>query len=249
VHCQTSLNTHTDPQRVFPALSNPPDAEAAAIGELYRQGKTSLVDSIKRFVEAGQKLIAKKAALKHEHGHGSWLAWLRDNAEALGFESRMTASRLMRLASNVTPALHIDEVGAYTGVLEQHRLAPGEVGHVLTISPTRDQANIVKDYCAEFIARSPVLASELDGEPTANEIRLRRHDVAIATHPCSFRSVRGSILDEVAFFRDESSAVPDVEIYRGDAPTGQGRHAGRHQHGLQALRVVVPKGSRLLRRR
>ena len=35
----------------------------------------------------------------------------------------------------------------HTAVLQQHRLAPGEVGHVLVLSPTKSQAKIVFGYC------------------------------------------------------------------------------------------------------
>jgi hypothetical protein len=76
-----------------------PDKDAREIAELYRQGKQSMVDSVRFFNNCGQRLIEKKAALKAEFGHGSWLPWLADNADVLGFDSRRTASRLMALAA------------------------------------------------------------------------------------------------------------------------------------------------------
>ncbi|MGZ6022699.1 MAG: MT-A70 family methyltransferase [Rhizomicrobium sp.] len=84
------------------------DADAAEIGELYRTGKRSLVDSVKRFVEAGQRLTAKKASLTH----GEWLPWLEGNADTLDFDTPRTAQRLMRLAANATPTSHLDEAEA-----------------------------------------------------------------------------------------------------------------------------------------
>jgi hypothetical protein len=84
------------------------DADAAVIGNLYRIGKIALVDSVKRFIEAGQKLIAKKDLLPH----GQWLPWLRDNAEVLGFDTPRTAQRLISLAANATSASHLDEASA-----------------------------------------------------------------------------------------------------------------------------------------
>jgi N6-adenosine-specific RNA methylase IME4 len=83
----------------------PADTDAAEIGDLYRIGKVALVDSVKRFVEAGQKLIAKKDLLPH----GQWLPWLRDNAEVLGFDTPRTAQRLISLAANATSTSHLDE--------------------------------------------------------------------------------------------------------------------------------------------
>jgi hypothetical protein len=43
--------------------------------------------------------------------HGEWLPWLEANASVLGFESRFTAAKLIRLA-NVPPAAHFDEATA-----------------------------------------------------------------------------------------------------------------------------------------
>jgi hypothetical protein len=68
---------------------------------------------------------------------------------------------------------------------------------------------------------SPVLRQEVEGV-TASEVRLRG-GVVIAIHANSFRSIRGRtllavVLDEVAFFRDETSALPDVETYRAVLP-------------------------------
>ncbi|MEZ0280570.1 hypothetical protein [Methyloceanibacter sp.] len=68
-----------------------------------------------------------------------------------------------------------------------------------------------------------VLASQLDGEPTQSEIRLRG-GVTIAVHPASYRTVRGRtilacIADETAYWRDETSALPDIETYRAVMPS------------------------------
>lgn len=60
------------------------------------------------------------------------------------------------------------------------------------------------------------------GSTTASEIRLK-NGIIIATHPNSFRSIRGRtllccIFDESGFWRDETSALPDVECYRAVLP-------------------------------
>jgi len=68
----------------------PCDSDAIQIGDLYRKGKSSMVDSVRYLVEAGQRLVAKKDSLRH----GEWLPWLEANADALGFGER-TARLLM----------------------------------------------------------------------------------------------------------------------------------------------------------
>jgi ParB family chromosome partitioning protein len=70
------------------------DRDAIAIGELYRKANRSLIDSVRYQIECGQRLASKKEQL----GHGSWLAWLKANADVLGFETRQTAATLMRAA-------------------------------------------------------------------------------------------------------------------------------------------------------
>ena len=47
--------------------------------------------------------------------------------------------------------------------------------------------------------------------------------MVIAVHANSYRTVRGStllavVMDEVAYWRDETSATPDVEVYRAVLP-------------------------------
>lgn len=75
-------------------LSAHRDRDAIAIGKLYRNGCASIVEGVHRLLEAGQRLIAKKASLEH----GEWLPWLDANADVLGFESRFTAAKLMAAA-------------------------------------------------------------------------------------------------------------------------------------------------------
>ena len=77
-------------------------------------------------------------------------------------------------------------------------------------------------YCLGFIEQSPVLSQEV-ASTTQSEIRLRS-GVVIGTHPNSYRSVRGRTLlaviaDEISFWRDETSALPDVEAYRAILPS------------------------------
>lgn len=69
--------------------------------------------------------------------------------------------------------------------------------------------------------KSPVLRSKIDNV-TTTEIRLK-NGVTIAVEPSNHRTIRGKTLllavcDELAFFKDESSANADVEVYRALLP-------------------------------
>lgn len=86
----------------------PQDGDAIEIGDLYRKGKSSMIDSVRYLVEAGQRLIAKKNTLRH----GEWLPWLGANADALAFDTPRTAQPLMRGAEKAKPASHLDEDAA-----------------------------------------------------------------------------------------------------------------------------------------
>jgi len=70
------------------------DRDAVEIGDLYRKACSSVADSVRYLIEAGQRLLNKKASL----GRGEWLLWLEANAEILGFDTRRTAARLMEAA-------------------------------------------------------------------------------------------------------------------------------------------------------
>ena len=114
-------------------------------------------------------------------------------------------------------------VSTYIACFLDHssHLVPGETGYVLTLSPTLAQAQLVQSYCLAFLESSPILAQQIISS-NATEIKLKGN-IVISTHACSFRSVRGRtllavVMDETAYFRDETSAVPDVECYRAVTP-------------------------------
>ena len=112
-------------------------------------------------------------------------------------------------------------VACYAACFTPHRLAFGEQGMVLVLAASQAQAKTVFGYCLGFLQASPVLRQELVGT-TRSEIRLR-NGVTIAIHSNSFRSIRGRtllavIFDEVAFWRSEDSAMPDVETYTAVLP-------------------------------
>jgi hypothetical protein len=170
----------------------------------------------------------------------SWSMWLAVLRASQGQPLNEHDSKLFALVSGnrAAPQHRVSELWAVAGrrsgksrvaaavadhvaLLQKHSLAPGEVGYVLVPSPTQAQAKVVFQYCLGFIEQSPVLCKEI-ASTTAHEIRLK-NGIIIATHPNSFRSIRGRtllccIFDESSFWRDETSALPDVECHRAVLP-------------------------------
>lgn len=112
-------------------------------------------------------------------------------------------------------------IGVYLALFVPRNLAPGEVGEVTIIAATREQASVVFKYIVGFLQASPVLRQEIEAV-TQTEVRLRGN-VVLSTRAGSYRTVRGrtllgAIVDEVAFLRDETSAMPDIETYRALLP-------------------------------
>jgi hypothetical protein len=113
-------------------------------------------------------------------------------------------------------------LAVYLALFQKHKLARGETGHVLVLAATADQARTVFNYCSGFLESSEALRREVVSI-TAHEIRLRNNTV-IGVHVNSYRTIRGRTLlsvvfDEVSFWRDESSATPDIEVYRACLPS------------------------------
>jgi phage terminase large subunit-like protein len=97
----------------------------------------------------------------------------------------------------------------------QQVLAPGERGTIMVIAADRRQARVVFGYIWGFVESVPMLAQEVEAR-TRESITLRS-GISIEVHTASFRAVRGytivaAVLDEVAFWRSDDSANPDVEI-------------------------------------
>ena len=103
---------------------------------------------------------------------------------------------------------------------QQDRLRPGERALVAIIACDRDQAKICLNYIRAFFELGPL--KKMVKRETLDGFELRNHvDVSVQTN--NFRAPRGrpillAILDEVAFFRDENSSSPDVELYRSLVP-------------------------------
>jgi hypothetical protein len=104
---------------------------------------------------------------------------------------------------------------------QQHRLRPGERGVVMCLAVDRDQARIILNYIRSYFTDIPLLKGMVQRE-TAEGFELNNNiDIVIATN--NFRSVRGrailmAIMDECAYWRDESSSKPDEELYKAITP-------------------------------
>jgi hypothetical protein len=103
----------------------------------------------------------------------------------------------------------------------RHLLGPGEYATVAMIAADRKQARQLMAYCKGLIADSPAIAAEVIGE-TSESITFR-HRTRLEIHVVSFRSTRGYsyaavVMDEMAFYRDDLSANPDVELVRAVRP-------------------------------
>jgi hypothetical protein len=100
-------------------------------------------------------------------------------------------------------------------------LRPGERGVVMCLACDRDQSKIVLNYCRAFFNDIPLLKDMVERETQYGFELSNNIDVSVTTN--SFRSVRGrpvlcAILDETAFWRDESSANPDQETFNAIKP-------------------------------
>ena len=111
----------------------------------------------------------------------------------------------------------------FIAAFQEHagKLAPGEVGTILVLAASKLQAQTVFGYVQAFFEASPILR-QLVETVTADEIRLAGN-IAISVHTNNYRTVRGRtliacIFDEVGFWRDESTSLPDVETYRAVLP-------------------------------
>jgi hypothetical protein len=101
------------------------------------------------------------------------------------------------------------------------RLGPGEFATVALIASDRKQARQALNYVKGLIADSALIAAEVSGE-TAEGVSFA-HRVNLEVHTTSWRSTRGYsyaavILDELAFFRDDLSANPNIELVRAVRP-------------------------------
>jgi hypothetical protein len=94
-------------------------------------------------------------------------------------------------------------------------LVPGEVGTIKVIATDRRQARVIHRYARALLKRVPALAGLVLSD--SNDEIVLTNGIVIEVQTASFRSVRGftliaALCDEIAFWRSEESANPDIEI-------------------------------------
>ena len=102
-------------------------------------------------------------------------------------------------------------------------LAPGERGVLPVLASSTFQAGRAFGHIAGILQHSPDLSEMIEGEPTADAIRLSSF-VDIVITPASFKTVRGitavgAVCDETAFWMIEGSRNPDTEILNALRPS------------------------------
>ena len=113
-------------------------------------------------------------------------------------------------------------LAVYFALFVKHKLAAGERGMVLVLAASLDQSKVVFDYVLGFMRSSRRCWRRRSRARRAARSGWK-NGIVIAMHPNSFRSVRGRtlcacIFDEVAYWRDDTTATPDTEIYTAVLP-------------------------------
>jgi hypothetical protein len=119
-------------------------------------------------------------------------------------------------------------IAGYEALFGGHekKLAPGEIGMVAVVSPTRHQSSICWSYLQGLFESSTILRNELtEVKDSAKQIALA-NGLQIAVLTGDPKKVRGftlvaAIVDEIAFFGldEESSVRSDVELVRAIRPS------------------------------
>jgi hypothetical protein len=112
-------------------------------------------------------------------------------------------------------------IGVFLATFRVYKLAPGERGIVMLLVADRRQARVLYRYARAFIEGVPMLRAMIQNT-TADAVELN-NGITLEVHTASFRSVRGyticaAIADEIAFWRADESANPDVEILNALRP-------------------------------
>ncbi|XKH00783.1 hypothetical protein LG325_11910 [Marinobacter nauticus] len=117
-------------------------------------------------------------------------------------------------------AVYIGTIGAeIDGLLD--KLSPGERGVICLLAVDRQQAKVAFNYIRAMLENSPLLAPLIEKVSTEAIHLTNRVTIEVSTN--SYRSLRGRtnicvLMDEVAFYKSDSSATPDVETYRAAVP-------------------------------
>ncbi len=100
-------------------------------------------------------------------------------------------------------------------------LRKGERGTIFCLARDRDQAAIALNYVRSYFEDIPELAAMVVRQTRHGLELVNGVDIVVAAN--DFRGIRGravlcAVLDEVAFFKDENSSSPDVELYNALEP-------------------------------
>lgn len=117
-------------------------------------------------------------------------------------------------------AVYLASVGAELGGLLD-KLSPGERGVISLLAVDRQQAKVALSYIQAMFENSPMLSGLVD-KITSEAIHLNNR-VSIEVSTNNYRSIRGRtllavLMDEVSFFKSDTSSSPDVETYRAAVP-------------------------------
>jgi hypothetical protein len=101
-------------------------------------------------------------------------------------------------------------------------LRPGERASVLCLATDKAQAQIISRYTAAYFQRVALLKGLVTRE-VADGLELST-GAELSVLASSFRNVRGRsiacvVMDEIAFWRDELTRNPDVEVYQALVPS------------------------------
>ena len=114
-------------------------------------------------------------------------------------------------------------IACYLAVFKdwQQYLAPGELATIMVLARDRKQSRVIFRYARALLNRVPVLQQMIVRE-TAEEIELN-NSIVLEIHTASFGSIRGYtvaalLLDELAFWSQENSSDPDVEVIAAARP-------------------------------
>jgi hypothetical protein len=204
--------------------------------------KAGRVDPVQSHPIEAAKVLSIIDACQHEQLFGawfkdrqSWAAWFTFLRVMFGLaldEAGLALFRQCTGRSSPSPSGYLEAslvvgrrggkslilalIAVYLGSFYNWKpfLTGGERGIIMVIAADRRQAGVILRYVKAFLA-IPALAGMIERE-TAVELELNNF-VTIAIETASYKTVRGRtcvavLADELAFWADENSANPDVEI-------------------------------------
>lgn len=117
-------------------------------------------------------------------------------------------------------------LAVYFSIYGKWKAAPGEELFAVVVAVSKSQAAIVKNYCEGILRSNPALERLIIATPDHESIKLEidGQRITILCVSNSYRKIRGrsiifACLEELAFWWDEASANPDLEVYRSIVPS------------------------------